>query len=36
MLGAKDTTRRVVGYYRVRSHKQKDDVDRQVENRKPY
>lgn len=36
ILGVKDTTRKVVGYCRVSSHKQKDDLDRQVENMKTY
>lgn len=29
ILGVKDTTRKVIGYCRVSSHKQKDDLDRQ-------
>lgn len=36
ILGVKDTTRKVIGYCRVSSHKQKDDLDRQVENMKTY
>lgn len=36
ILGVKDTTRKVIGYCRVSSHKQKDDLVRQVENMKTY
>ena len=36
ILGVKDTTRKVIGYCRVSSHKQKDDLDRQVENMRTY
>lgn len=36
VLGIKDTTRKVIGYCRVSSHKQKDDLDRQIENMRTY
>ena len=36
ILGIKNTTRKVIGYCRVSSHKQKDDLVRQVENMKTY
>lgn len=36
ILGIKNTTREVIGYCRVSSHKQKDDLVRQVENMKTY
>lgn len=36
ILGIKDTGRKVIGYCRVSSHKQKDDLDRQVENMRTY
>lgn len=36
VLGIKDTTRKVIGYCRVSSHKQKDDLIRQVENMRTY
>lgn len=36
ILGIKDTRRKVIGYCRVSSHKQKDDLDRQVENMRTY
>lgn len=36
VLGVKDTTRKVIGYCRVSSHKQKDDLVRQVENMETY
>ena len=36
ILGIKDTTRKVVGYCRVSSHKQKEDLIRQVENMITY
>lgn len=36
ILGIKDTNRKVIGYCRVSSHKQKDDLDRQIENMKTY
>lgn len=36
ILGVKDTTRKVIGYCRVSSNKQKDDLNRQVENMRTY
>lgn len=36
ILGIKDTRRKVIGYCRVSSHKQKDDLDRQVQNVETY
>ena len=36
ILGIKNTTRKVIGYCRVSSHKQKDDLVRQVENMRTY
>lgn len=36
VLGVKDTTRKVIGYCRVSSTKQKDDLGRQVENMQMY
>ena len=36
ILGIKNTTREVIGYCRVSSHKQKDDLVRQVENMRTY
>lgn len=36
ILGVKDTPRKVIGYCRVSSHKQKDDLDSQVENMRTY
>ncbi|ONI47075.1 hypothetical protein AN644_01745 [Candidatus Epulonipiscium fishelsonii] len=36
LLGIKDITRKVIGYCRVSSPKQKDDLDRQVENVRSY
>lgn len=36
ILGVKDTTRKIIGYCRVSSHKQKDDLVRQVENMQTY
>ncbi|MGL5649836.1 MAG: IS607 family transposase [Clostridium sp.] len=36
VLGVKDTTRKVIGYCRVSSHRQKDDLVRQIENMETY
>lgn len=36
ILGVKDTTRKVIGYCRVSSNKQKDDLQRQIENMESY
>lgn len=36
VLGIKETSQKVVGYCRVSSNKQKDDLQRQVENMKKY
>jgi len=36
VLGIKDTTRKVIGYCRVSSHKQKYDLNRQIENMETY
>lgn len=36
ILGVKDKSRKVIGYCRVSSHKQKDDLDRQIQNMQTY
>ena len=36
VLGIKDKSRKVIGYCRVSSHKQKDDLDRQIQNMETY
>lgn len=36
ILGIKDKSRKVIGYCRVSSHKQKDDLDRQIQNMQTY
>lgn len=36
ILGVKDTARKVIGYCRVSSNKQKDDLNRQVETMRTY
>lgn len=36
ILGIKDKSRKVIGYCRVSSHKQKDDLDRQIQNMETY
>ena len=36
LKGIEDKTKKVIGYCRVSSHKQKDDLERQIENVKTY
>lgn len=36
ILGIKEKSKKVIGYCRVSSHKQKDDLDRQIQNMQTY